>query len=215
MTSAGTFFFAIDRGLFEELGGFDESIPRATIEDYDLAYRLTNTGHRILLDRQIAVLHDRHYSWGQLLYYDFSLTGAKVKFFLRNLCSEGSAKSEKGWKFLKSFHRVDVSLGNPAQMWQIIANIPLSFLLFLHILLIPYYPHFPCLFATLPLTVALFLLLQQDFWDFVISKMKPEQSLQKVSIRLNLILITFLDGLYIAAGIIWGLLDFIILRKKY
>jgi glycosyltransferase involved in cell wall biosynthesis len=79
----GTFFFAIRRSLFEELGGFDERIQGATVEDADLAARLVGRGGRILMDRRIEVFHLREYTLRTLLRYDWRMMVAKTRYILR------------------------------------------------------------------------------------------------------------------------------------
>lgn len=63
--SANTFWGAcgaIRRQIFMELGGFDVSYRRPTIEDIELGYRLKAAGHRIGLCKDIQVKHLKR--WG-------------------------------------------------------------------------------------------------------------------------------------------------------
>ena len=53
---------AIRRSTFEALGGFDtETYRRPSIEDIELGYRLTDSGGRILLAKEVQVKH--HKAW--------------------------------------------------------------------------------------------------------------------------------------------------------
>lgn len=58
---------AIRRQVFLEVGGFDESYRRPSIEDIELGYRLRANGHQIDLDPQIQVTHLKRWTfWGLL-----------------------------------------------------------------------------------------------------------------------------------------------------
>lgn len=48
---------AIKKDAFLEIGGFDESWRRPTFEDVQLGLRLTESGHRIYLNKTIKVVH--------------------------------------------------------------------------------------------------------------------------------------------------------------
>ncbi|MEQ8971695.1 MAG: glycosyltransferase [Coleofasciculus sp. C1-SOL-03] len=49
--------FAIQRQLFESLGGFDERFPYAAMEDVDLRLRLTNCGYQYSFIKAASVCH--------------------------------------------------------------------------------------------------------------------------------------------------------------
>lgn len=53
----GSYNVAFRRGIFERLGGFDESYRHASGEDNDFSYRLRNQGVTILFDREVKVDH--------------------------------------------------------------------------------------------------------------------------------------------------------------
>jgi GT2 family glycosyltransferase len=60
--------FAIQKQLFESIGGFDERFPFAAMEDIDLRLRLTKGGHKLFFVRDASVCHPwRHKGgWGKL-----------------------------------------------------------------------------------------------------------------------------------------------------
>ena len=60
--------FAIQKQLFESIGGFDERFPFAAMEDVDLRLRLTKAGHKLFFVRDASVCHPwRHKGgWGKL-----------------------------------------------------------------------------------------------------------------------------------------------------
>jgi O-antigen/teichoic acid export membrane protein/glycosyltransferase involved in cell wall biosynthesis len=64
-TTAHTFwtgFGAVRRDAFFDVDGFDERFRRPSVEDIDFGYRLTNAGHRIVLDAKLSACHLKH--WG-------------------------------------------------------------------------------------------------------------------------------------------------------
>jgi len=105
----GTFFFAVERMVFESLGGFDDNIPGATVEDADFAARLAGAGHRILLAPEILVFHLREYTFPDLMRYDWRMMVSKTLYFLRRDSSHGSAS---------------VSMASPAEMKSLLLGAP-------------------------------------------------------------------------------------------
>jgi len=83
ITGCGTFFFAVKRSVFEELGGFDERIPGASVEDAEFAARLVGAGGRILMAPEIEVFHLREYTFRDLIRYEWNMMRSKVLYILR------------------------------------------------------------------------------------------------------------------------------------
>jgi len=83
ITGCGTFFFAVGLSSFRALGGFDERIPGATIEDADFAERLAASGGRIVLAPELEVLHLREYRFAELMRYEWRMIAAKALYMLR------------------------------------------------------------------------------------------------------------------------------------
>ncbi len=83
ITGCGTFFFAVKRSVFEELEGFDDRIPGATVEDADFAARLVGTGGSILMAPEIEVYHLREYTFTELMGYEWNMMKSKVLYLLR------------------------------------------------------------------------------------------------------------------------------------
>ncbi len=83
ITGCGTFFFAVKRSFFQEMEGFDDKIPGATVEDADFAARLVGAGSRILMAPEIEVYHMREYTFGELMGYELNMMKSKVLYFLR------------------------------------------------------------------------------------------------------------------------------------
>ncbi len=83
ITGCGTFFFAVKRSAFQEMEGFDDRIPGATVEDADFAARLVGAGGKILMAREIEVFHLREYTFPELMGYEWNMMKSKVLYFLR------------------------------------------------------------------------------------------------------------------------------------
>ena len=107
IAGCGTFFFAVLRSSFQNLGGFDERISGATIEDADFAERLTGSGGRIRLAPEIEVFHLREYTFFGLLRYDWNMMRAKALYMLRRDRRHGSPS---------------VSMASPGEMLPVITG---------------------------------------------------------------------------------------------
>ncbi|EDN72591.1 Glycosyl transferase, family 2 [Beggiatoa sp. SS] len=62
---------AIRRGLFLDIGGFDEQYRHPSIEDIELGYRLTGAGYRIKLVKALQVKHLKRWNASSLIKTDF------------------------------------------------------------------------------------------------------------------------------------------------
>jgi hypothetical protein len=86
-TSASTFWAgcgAIRRSAFLEVGGFDESYSRPSVEDIELGMRLCTAGYAILLDPHIQVQHLKQWDlWGMLVTDIFSRGVPWTRLLLR------------------------------------------------------------------------------------------------------------------------------------
>ena len=60
----------IKRDIFFEMGGFNESYVKPSIEDIELGYRLIQAGHQIRLLKSLQVKHLKHWNVIQLLKSD-------------------------------------------------------------------------------------------------------------------------------------------------
>ncbi len=67
---------AIRRGVFLEYGGFDPRLyPRPAIEDIELGYRLTRTGHKIVLARDVQATHMKRWTLAEMIRTDIFRRG--------------------------------------------------------------------------------------------------------------------------------------------
>lgn len=83
ITGCGTFFFAVNRSAFQQLEGFDDRIPGATVEDADFAARLVGSGGGILMAPEIEVYHLREYTFPELMRYEWNMMKSKILYLLR------------------------------------------------------------------------------------------------------------------------------------
>jgi len=122
INGCGTFFFAVSRDMFRKLGGFDERISGATVEDADFAARLTGAGGRILLAPGIEVFHLREYTLQNLMAYDWKMMVAKSLYLMRRGREHGTPS---------------VSMASPGEMMSVLTGaagvwgIPLGILMLL------------------------------------------------------------------------------------
>ena len=69
-TEASTFWSgcgAVKQSVFQELGGFDTSYDRPSIEDIELGARLRRAGHRIVVRKEVLATHLKRWTfWGIL-----------------------------------------------------------------------------------------------------------------------------------------------------
>lgn len=72
-TDATTFWSgcgAIRKSVFLEHGGFNTKYDRPCIEDIELGVRLSNAGHRIMLDGKIQATHLKHWTFWKMIRTD-------------------------------------------------------------------------------------------------------------------------------------------------
>ncbi len=63
----GSFNFAIQKSIFEQVGGFDASYRDASGEDNDLSYKISSSGHKIYFAKDALVDHYHPESLGKYL----------------------------------------------------------------------------------------------------------------------------------------------------
>ena len=74
----------IRRQVFLDFGGFDPRLyPRPAIEDIELGYRLTRTGHRIILARDVLATHLKRWSLPEMVRTDIFRRGVPWMLLLK------------------------------------------------------------------------------------------------------------------------------------
>jgi len=87
--------FAIRRTAFLGVGGFDPAYAGASIEDRALAERLLDRGHRIILCPEIAVAHNKCYTWTSFTENQFRRSCELAVFFLQGHQRQDLLKTKK------------------------------------------------------------------------------------------------------------------------
>jgi len=118
----GTFFFAVKRDIFKALGGFDENISGATIEDADFSERLWTGGGRIVIAPEIEVFHLREYTPLQFFRYEWKMMKAKALYILRRDRSRGAPSIS-----VAGFREMIPVLSGAVSSWVFIAGLALWF----------------------------------------------------------------------------------------
>ncbi len=78
-TSVPTWFLAMKRAMFDEIGDFSEEFKGAGGEEYDFGYRMTKKGYSIRLERGIVFTHRYPPMWPKLrTYYHRSIIFAGI-----------------------------------------------------------------------------------------------------------------------------------------
>jgi GT2 family glycosyltransferase len=78
-----TWCAAVRCDAFWQVGGFDQRITGATVEDEELGYELVEHGYKILLDRELLVDHLVSYSLRDLLRRRFAMARSQIKSAFR------------------------------------------------------------------------------------------------------------------------------------
>ena len=140
---------AIKKGLFEQVGGFNETWKRATFEDVEFGLRVAEKGHQIYLHKRIEVVHHVSYNLKRFFknYYYKSLDLSKFMFSKKRL-----SLSNEGWTNYK----------NQLSLLAGLSIIPLLILTFMH----------PWFILPLLAPVGVFMFLNADFYKFILGE-KP------------------------------------------
>jgi len=83
LTTLGTRICAIRKKVFDELGGFNASYNNASVEDYELGYRLQDKGYKIHYDKSLEVGHHYTESVAKQFYLSFDRARLWSKLFVK------------------------------------------------------------------------------------------------------------------------------------
>ena len=75
--------FAIRKEIFTKLGGFDVKIENASCEDEKFGYSLINHGYKILIVRDLQVIHKVNYGLFKFIKRRLTQEFDRIKFYLR------------------------------------------------------------------------------------------------------------------------------------
>ncbi|MBN2055616.1 hypothetical protein JW905_11875, partial [bacterium] len=184
---ASTFCFAIRRERFLAHGGFDESVSEPTVEDEEFGYRLAGQGCLVRLNKQLAVTHLAHYD-------AVSFTHRKIRMTRSQMSAMCRRKLDK---LVTSV--TNLCPGMTHHHLPVLLSLPLTPLLLLSVLLLPFGPP-PALLAFV-LSAAAFTAVNVDFWAFFIRR-------HGVSRLPALVLVTIYDRVLILVGFTLGLAEF-------
>jgi cellulose synthase/poly-beta-1,6-N-acetylglucosamine synthase-like glycosyltransferase len=81
LCTLSSYAMAIRKDIFFKVGGFDEAIKRASVEDEHLGAALYSQGYNILLAKDIEVEHLVYFNIGKLLKRMFIMGEDNIKYF--------------------------------------------------------------------------------------------------------------------------------------
>lgn len=111
-----TWCAAVRCDTFWQVGGFDQRITGATVEDEELGYELIEQDFKILLDRELLVDHLANYGMRDFLYRRFNMARSQIK----------SAFRKAPLRLFKRYANVGKNLTHHSR--KILISIPLSFI---------------------------------------------------------------------------------------
>lgn len=180
---------AIKKSVFMEVGGFDKKIKFSS-DDWDLGRRISEQNHKIFLDKDLEVIHDKNYSLSQLLKTDFVKARSVIKYILRNY-SQTSLHSKRCGSIPLNFF-----LSSPVCVLFILGI--LAFLVFPSLIL----------GLLLLITIEVYILINFKFLHYF-------YKLSGLKFVLDSGIILFLNVLAMSLGGFFGLIDFFILNKRF
>ena len=121
---------AMRRAVFVDVGGFDERFARPSIEDIDLGYRVHRAGHQLRLDPAFRGKHLKHWSLRSAVLTDIQARGIP-------------------WTQL--IHRYGALSNDLNTSWGLRLSVPLSYLLVLGLLILPFSPRWGAVVAAVAL----------------------------------------------------------------
>lgn len=180
-------FFVIEKKIFLSVKGFDPNFVGSNAEDADLGYRLINNGYKIPIIRKLGVFHKVDFGLKTFVSKITRIHTGEMKMFLRkkNILKKVSQNNYR----------------------PIILSI---ILLFFQIILIlsNLYFKFEYIFQALALLNIIFLILQKDFFKFLIRT-------KGIKIFIKCLPFVYLHIFLLIYSFFAGLVEFIIFRKKY
>lgn len=191
LSSTSAFCLAIKKEVFGKINGFDSKFPHPAAEDVDLGMRLRKLNYPILLNRKLKVTHLKSYTLKSLLKTEFIKVISNVKLMLRT----------------KSLRDYPISKNRKRDMLNIIFSVALSLLILISFLSIFFIQSWGPIGIFLGLVIVFISLNCQ-----LLNLIKKEKDFLTA---LGCLPIVYLDMLVAQMALIWGLIDFKLLKKRY
>ena len=186
-TTLVTGCFAIRKEIFNKLGGFDVNIENASCEDEKFGYSLIEKGYKILILRDLQVVHRVNYNVINFIKRRLTQEFDRIKFYLREKAYTNKIKQT-------NYSRV-------------ITGIPVLGLILLTILSAFFYSNNIIWYSFVILNL-IYISLHFGFLKFVTSN----KGLKKA---FGLLFMFYLDTFLMIIALSFGLISFFILKKKY
>lgn len=191
LSSTSAFCLAIKKEVFWKINGFDSKFPHPAAEDVDLGLRLKKLNYPILLNRQLKVIHLKSYTLRSLLRTEFIKVASNMKLMLRS----------------GSFVEYPISKNRKRDMVNVIFSVALAPLILVSLLSL--------LFVQSWISTGIFLSLLAIFVGLNYRFLNLIRREKGVFTALGCIPVAYLDMLIAQMALIFGLIDFKLLNKRY
>jgi len=179
--------FAIRKMIFDNLNGFDVNIENASCEDEKFGYSLINNGYKIIILRNLKVIHNVNYGIKKFIKRRLIQELDRIKFYLRDKTFTNK---------IKQSNYLRVILGIPV-IGLLLMTILFSFFYSNNFILIIFF-FLNIIYVSLHISFLKFVFINKGF-------MRAFGSL----------FMFYLDTILIILALSFGLLSYFILRKKY
>tara|TARA_B110000444_G_scaffold72578_1_gene68206 strand:- start:306 stop:1295 length:990 start_codon:yes stop_codon:yes gene_type:complete len=179
--------FAIKRATFNKFDGFDINIKNASCEDEKFGYSLIKNGYKILILRNLQVIHRVNYNLVKFIKRRFTQDFDRIKFYLR----------EK--TYIDKFKQVNYS--------RVIIGIPLIGFILLNIF-------FSFLYEN-NLIWYIFILLNISYISLHLGFLKFVAHTKGFKTALMSLIIFYIDTFLMLIALSFGIFSFLVLGKKY
>jgi len=203
LSSISSFCFVIKKDIFQKVGGFDTNFPpHSAAEDVELGYRLKNLNYRTLLNREIRVTHLKSYSLRSFLRAEFIRVASNVKLFLRIKSLRGKKGSTIGKE------EFPISKNRKKDMLNVILSVLMSPLIFISLLSLLFVQNYLLPLSVFGGLVITFIALNYSFLNLI-------RKDKGILFCLGCGLVTYLDMLTAQSALVFGLVEFKLLNKRY
>ena len=188
---------AVRRAAFHACGGFDENIRTPSVEDRTLGRNLRSNGRRIFLDRALEVIHNKRLSVRGFIRNQFRRSRDLAKLLLRNREEPPLPVSEP--------EEESGTLRYGTNTMATMARLPVAYMMILFIALSCWDSVF---WIAVGLLSLLFLYLAAPFTIELLKKRGPLFALKGLAAN-------FLDALASGLGVLCGVVEYVVFRRRY